>query len=98
MILQKVPIGGHPSMAAASSYDREMLEKNAKRKIVVYGTLMPTYRKIIRSLTVMSCFNSCNCDTRPNRGSMIITTGMPIAATKPLWMVRFRKNLNRDST
>ena len=34
MIFQKVFVGGHPSMAAASSYVRDRFEKNVSRKIV----------------------------------------------------------------
>ena len=50
IIFQNVFVGGHPSIAAASSYVLEILLKKVSRKIVVYGTLIPMY-KIIRKFS-----------------------------------------------
>ena len=41
IISQKVLVGGHPSMAAASSKALDRLLKKVMRKMVVYGILIP---------------------------------------------------------
>ena len=82
MIFQKVFVGGHPSMAAASSYVRDRFEKNVSRKIVVYGMLIPIYKKISVTLLANMLFRIPMLATILNSGSTIIVIGIPIADTK----------------
>ena len=98
MISQKVLVGGHPSIAAASSKARDRLLKKVMRNMVVYGMLMPMYRKTSSTALLSTLFKIPMLATIPNRGRTIMTTGTPIADTKPVWISLFPGNTNRAST
>ena len=82
IIFQNVFVGGQPSIAAASSYVRDRFEKNVSRKIVVYGILIPIYRKINVTLLANTLFKIPRFATILNSGSTIMVIGIPIADTK----------------
>lgn len=98
IIFQKVFIGEHPSIAAASSYVVDRVAKKLSRKITAKGILIPEYRKIIKIRVFMSLSNMLMPAINEKSGRIIITTGTPIAATNPLLITLFAINLNLEST
>ena len=98
IIFQKVFVGGHPSIAAASSYVLDKFAKKVKRKIVVYGMLIPIYRKINVTLLANKSFKIPIFATRQNNGSTIMVIGTPMADTKLVWMILFPRNVYLAST
>ena len=61
---------------------RDRFEKNVSRKIVVYGMLIPIYRKINVTLLANTLFKIPRLATILNSGSTIMVIGIPIADTK----------------
>ena len=98
IISQKVLVGGHPSMAAASSKALDRLLKKVMRKMVVYGILIPIYKKISRIPLLSTWFKIPILATIPNNGRTIMTTGTPMADTNPVWITLLPGNTKRART
>lgn len=94
MMIQKVFIGPHPSIAAASSNVNDRFLKKLIRKKTVNGTLMQMYKKIRtpRELVIRSEVIA------ENSGIIIMIAGIPSAVTKRFLSSRFPRNSKREST
>ena len=65
--------------------------------MVVYGTLMPIYRKIRVPLLAATLLRILSPATIANRGSTIITTGTPMDATNPVCISLLHTKSKRDN-
>ena len=71
----------------------EIFAKKVSKKIVVYGILIPTYKKIKVTLLAATLFRIPRFATTPNNGRTIIVIGIPIADTKLVWIILFPINV-----